>query len=95
MIIEEKLEVEKWLAVRKEAALQIDPETAEVFWTYAKRSTPMAYTPIFRTSASRSDENTLLVLPEAIFGCGLVIYPRLRKTLYGKSTDPNWLFLQG
>ncbi len=27
-------EVEKWLAIRKEAGLKIDPETAEVDWDY-------------------------------------------------------------
>jgi hypothetical protein len=27
--------VEQWLAIRKEAALKIDAETAEVMWTYA------------------------------------------------------------
>jgi hypothetical protein len=30
----EKLETEQWLAVRKEAGLKIDPETAEVDWDY-------------------------------------------------------------
>jgi hypothetical protein len=30
----EKAEIEQWLAIRKEAALKIDPETAEVFWDY-------------------------------------------------------------
>ena len=30
----EKLETEQWLAVRKEAGLKIDPETAEVDWGY-------------------------------------------------------------
>ena len=31
---------EQWLAVRKEAALQIDPETAEVDWIYAQTLDP-------------------------------------------------------
>jgi hypothetical protein len=30
----EKTEIEQWLAIRKEAGLKIDPETAEVDWTY-------------------------------------------------------------
>jgi hypothetical protein len=30
----EKAEVEEWLAIRKEEALKIDPETAEVDWSY-------------------------------------------------------------
>jgi hypothetical protein len=32
----EKAEIERWLAVRKEEALKIDPETAEVYWVYAQ-----------------------------------------------------------
>jgi hypothetical protein len=31
----EKAEIEEWLAIRKEEGLKIDPETAEVMWTYA------------------------------------------------------------
>jgi hypothetical protein len=30
----EEAEVQQWLAIRKEAGLKIDPETAEVFWDY-------------------------------------------------------------
>ena len=30
----DEIETEKWLAVRKKAALKIDPETAEVLWDY-------------------------------------------------------------
>ncbi len=33
--LENKLTVEQWLQLRKEAGLRIDPETAEVKWTYA------------------------------------------------------------
>jgi hypothetical protein len=36
----EKAKVEEWLAVRKEAALKIDPETAEVFWNYGQTLDP-------------------------------------------------------
>ena len=31
----DQMTVEQWLATRKEAGLKIDPETAEVDWTYA------------------------------------------------------------
>ena len=37
---DEKIEIEKWLAIRKEEALRIDPETAEVEWTYAQTLDP-------------------------------------------------------
>jgi hypothetical protein len=36
----EKAEIERWLAIRKEGALKIDPETAEVDWTYAQTLDP-------------------------------------------------------
>jgi hypothetical protein len=32
----DKAEIERWLAIRKEEALKIDPETAEVDWSYAQ-----------------------------------------------------------
>jgi hypothetical protein len=35
-----KMPVEQWLAIRREEALRIDPETAEVFWTYAQTFDP-------------------------------------------------------
>jgi hypothetical protein len=36
----EKMTVEQWLAIRKEAGLKIDPETAEVDWRYARTFNP-------------------------------------------------------
>jgi hypothetical protein len=30
----DNMEREQWLAIRREAGLKIDPETAEVMWTY-------------------------------------------------------------
>jgi hypothetical protein len=40
-----KMTVEQWLAVRRKAALQIDPETAEVMWTYANIANPYGIYP--------------------------------------------------
>ena len=36
----EKAEIERWLAIRREAGLKIDPETAEVDWTYEQTLDP-------------------------------------------------------
>jgi hypothetical protein len=36
----ENAEIEKWLAIRKEAGLKIDPETAEVDWNYCQTLDP-------------------------------------------------------
>jgi hypothetical protein len=41
----ERQTVEKWLAIRKEAALHIDPETAEVDWIYAQTLDPYGVHP--------------------------------------------------
>jgi hypothetical protein len=36
----EEAEIEQWLAIRKEAGLKIDPETAEVDWSYGDTCDP-------------------------------------------------------
>jgi hypothetical protein len=41
----EEMAVEHWLAIRKEAGLKIDPETAEVDWTYAQTLDPYGVKP--------------------------------------------------
>jgi hypothetical protein len=38
--MDDLMTVDQWLAIRKEAALQIDPETAEVDWVYARVGDP-------------------------------------------------------
>jgi hypothetical protein len=37
--------VEEWLGIRKEAGLKIDPETAEVHWSYAQTLDPYGVDP--------------------------------------------------
>ena len=37
----DQMTVEQWLATRKEAGIKIDPETAEVDWTYALTLDPL------------------------------------------------------
>jgi len=48
MTVEQTMEqtVEQWLAIRKQAGLQIDPETAEVEWTYALTLDPYGVEPV-------------------------------------------------
>jgi hypothetical protein len=41
----DQMTVEQWLAIRKEAALRIDPETADVEWTYAQTLDPYGVDP--------------------------------------------------
>jgi hypothetical protein len=38
--VTERAEIEGWLAIRKKAGLKIDPETAEVDWSYAQTLDP-------------------------------------------------------
>jgi hypothetical protein len=45
-VVEEKsMTTEEWLEIRKEAALHIDPETAEVDWCYAQALDPYGVIP--------------------------------------------------
>src|SRR5262245_5335602 len=74
---EDKMTNEQWLAVRKEAALLIDPETAEVDWNYAYTFDPYGIDPdlpeecrcVGRAYFARSPGNDVWVhfgdLPEA------------------------------
>jgi hypothetical protein len=41
----DQMTVEQWLAIRKEAGLKIDPETAEVTWKYANTLDPYGVYP--------------------------------------------------
>ncbi len=45
MPISNKRSVEQWLAIRKEAAIHIDPETAEVTWEYGQILDPYGTDP--------------------------------------------------
>ncbi len=38
----DRLTMEQWLEIRKEAALRIDPETAKVMWSYEQTLDPYA-----------------------------------------------------
>jgi len=42
---EAEMSVEQWLAIRKDAGRHIDPETAEVFWTYIQVLDPYGTDP--------------------------------------------------
>jgi hypothetical protein len=73
----EMMTLEQWLAIRREAGLKIDPETAEVMWTYALtldpygvyRDVPEEYQQVGREYFARSSGSDIWVrfgdLPEA------------------------------
>jgi hypothetical protein len=90
----DQMTVEQWLAIRKAVGLQIDPETAEVEWTYAQTLDPTESTQNSRANSSRSGGNTSPVLPEATCGCGLATCPTPPEASCGKSTSQRWRFRQ-
>ena len=64
-----QMTVEQWLAIRKEAAPKIDPETAEVMWCYGQILDPYGVKPdlpeecdqVGRTYFARASENDVWV----------------------------------
>jgi hypothetical protein len=97
--INDKKTKEQWLAVRKEAALRVDPETAEVDWTYGQILDPYGVDPdlpeecqcIGRVYFARSPGSAVWVwfgdLPEATHDR---LWARIRA---GEFTDDlTWLF---
>jgi hypothetical protein len=72
-----EMTTEEWLAIRKEAGLKIDPDTAEVCWCYAQVVDPYGILPnvpeeadcVGRSYFARSPESDVWVefgdLPEA------------------------------
>src|SRR5262249_38080334 len=83
-------EREAWLAIRKEAGLKIDPQTAEVDWGYALTLDPYGVYP--ERNTNRSGGHILPVLLETTCGSILAICPRRRETPCGRSTDQSWPF---
>ena len=62
------MSVDQWLAIRKEAALHINPDIAEVFWCYAKTLDPYGvydlpeeYSQIGREYFARAPESDVWV----------------------------------
>jgi hypothetical protein len=88
----EKLNVEEWLAIRKQEGLKIDPETAEVSWHHAQTFDPYGVDPVLRNS-NRLDGNTSPDHLIATSGFTLAIYPRKSVRPFGKEMSPNWRFL--
>jgi hypothetical protein len=73
----EKAEIEQWLAVRKEAGLKIDPETAEVDWDYGQTLDPYGVLDEWELpeNSIKSGANIGHVLPEATSGLISAICP--------------------
>jgi hypothetical protein len=86
---------EQWLAIRKEAALQIDPETAEVFWRYAQILDPYGVKPdlpdecdcVGRVYFARSPGSDIWVCFDDL--------PEMVCDACGKSIVQSWPFRRG
>jgi hypothetical protein len=77
------------VARNPEAGLKIDPETAEVMWTYAQTLDPYGvYRDVPEESTSVLGVNILPVLPEATYGSILVICLRRPATRCATSPLP-------
>ena len=82
----DQMSVEQWLAIRKEAGLKIDPETAEVMWTYAQTLDPYGVYPDLPVECDCVGREYLPVFPEATFGSAFATCPKRFATTCGKST---------
>jgi hypothetical protein len=80
-----EITVEQWLAVRMEAGLRIDPETAEVDWRYGAIFDPYEIEPACRRNCGSRVEYTSLVLREATYGFRLIPARRNPRSTMGKA----------
>ena len=87
----EKAEIERWLAIRKEAGVKIDPETAEVDWDYGNTLTRMGSgtNGKSRKNSRSSGVSDGRVLQEAISGFISTICPTLSEKRFGQSITPG------
>ena len=80
-------EVEKWLAIRKEAGLHIDPDTAEVEWIYALTCDPYGVYPELPEEYQQVGREYFARSPGSDVGSNLATCPKRPKTPYGR----NWV----
>ena len=82
----EKAEIEQWLAIRKEAALKIDPETAEVDRTYVLDEDPYGVLDEWELPEEfhQIGVRILRVLLEATSGFISMICPTLSEKSFGR-----------
>ena len=82
-----------WLASRQEAGLKIDPETAEVEWTYAQTLDPYGVYPLLPEEYCVGREYFARSPGSDVWVC-LETCPTQSKVRYGKSTSRSWPFQQ-
>jgi hypothetical protein len=83
-------DAERWHEIRKEEALAIDPETAEVCWDYGEYSDPYKLYPVVPEFPVDPLERCILfVVLTVTFGFGIMIYPTPFSPLYGSVSRPS------
>jgi hypothetical protein len=76
-----EMRIVEWLAIRKEAGLQIDPDTAEVCWRYAQVLDPYGFIRTCRNKVTALAGSILLALVALTYASSLATYlsrPRTR-----------------
>ena len=73
----------QWLAIRKEAGLKLDPETAEVEWCYAQTLDPYGVDPDLPEQCQQISREYFARSPEAMCGSIFVTCPKRSETPYG------------
>jgi hypothetical protein len=85
-----EFDVEKWLAIRKEEGLKINPETAEVMWIYAQTLDPYGVDPDLPEELQQVERAYFARSPEATYGSSSAISRKRRETPCGSGTNANW-----
>ena len=89
-------EIKKWLEIRKEAGLKIDPETAEVDWTYAQTLDPYGVDPELPEEYQQVGREYFARSPGSDVWVNFGDLPKgTSDALWRESTGQNWHFPQG
>lgn len=91
-----KLSREEWLAIRNEAALTIDPETARVTWRYGEIVDPYAVHPVSEAENSCIGRLHFACAPESDIWVSFDDLPdAVREALWQRRSEAavDWWFL--
>lgn len=83
-------DVKQWLAIRKEAGLMIDPETAEVDWVYAYTLDPYGVYSDLPEDCQQVGREYFARSPESNMWVNFGDLPEKLVMPYGDGISPNW-----
>jgi hypothetical protein len=93
-MISEQITDEQWLAIRREAGLRIDPETAEVLWEYAQTFDPYGVNPGLPEQCQQVGREYSAGSPGSDIWTWFGDLPDATRTALWENTDQSWPFLQ-